>query len=203
MIERYYWKSSAKSIHFEEKKDDVYWLKNGLYHLSLEDEEILRTPTALLNDRIMDAAQKLICKELGAEYDYQSVLNVQRRGATPYRAVNNEHIQLLHDGSGHWLLPFCSNGNIQICDSLKTSLNRVNRKCVYALYKNCVGEFIVSFLPVQKQTDGYNCGPFAIAFAAEILDGKSPMEACFDVTKMRRHLIQCLKNEVLLPFPKL
>ena len=44
---------------------------------------------------------------------------------------------------------------------------------------------------------------FAIAYAAEILDGNSPMEAHFDVTRMREHLIKCLKNEVLLPFPKL
>ena len=83
-----------------------------------------------------------------------------------------KHIQLLHDGYGHWLLTFCSNGRIQICDNLKTSLSQVNRKCVHALYKNCVKNFIVSFLPAQKQTDGYNCGPFALAFAAEILDGE-------------------------------
>ena len=102
-----------------------------------------------------------------------------------YRALQNEHIQLLHDRSLHWLLTFSSNGRIHICDSLKTSLSRVNIKCVHALYKNCVKEFIVSFLLVQKQTDGYNCGPFAIAFAAEILDEKSPEEAGFDVERMR------------------
>ena len=81
-------------------------------------------------------------------------------------------------------------------------LSRVNKKCVHALYKNCVKEFIVSFLPVQKQTYGYNCGPFAIAFAAEILDGKSTMETCFDVEGMRGHLINCLENKFLIPFPK-
>ena len=202
LIERYYWKSSPKSNSLVQKQDDMYWLKNDLYHLYIEDEKILRSPTSWLNDRIIDAAQKLICKEIGAWHDYQSVLNVQKPGAKPYRAVDNEHIQLLHDGSGHWLLTFCINGRIQICDSLKTSLSRVNRKCVYSLYKNCVEEFIVTFLPVQKQSEGFYCGPFAIAFAADILDGKSPMEARFDVAKMREHLINCLKNEVLLPFPK-
>ena len=108
--------------------------------------------------------------------------------------MKNEHIQLLNAGSEHWLFTFCSNGKIQICDSLKPSLSRVNRKCVHALYKNCVKEFIVSFLPVQKQTDGYNCGSSAIAFEAEIVDGKSPVEACFDVERMRGHLINCLEK---------
>ena len=115
---------------------------------------------------------------------YQSVLNVQKRQGAPYCAMKSKHIQLPHDGSQCWLLTFCSTGWIQIRDSLKTSLSQVNRKCVHALYKNCVKEFIVRFLPVQKQTDGYNCGPFAIAFAAEMSDGKSPMEAGFDVDRM-------------------
>ena len=96
------------------------------------------------------------------------------------------------------LLTFCSNGRIQICDSLTTSLSRVNKKCAHALYKNCVKEFIISFSSVQKQIDGYNCGPFL----AEILDGKSPVEVHFDVERMRGHLIDCLENTFLIPFPK-
>ena len=202
IIERYYWKLNEKAIPSEKKKDKLYWLKNDLYHLHFEDEEILLSPTAWLNDRIMNTVQKLICKTLGADEDYQSVLNVQKRWGVPYCAVKNEHIQLLNAGSEHWLFTFCSNGKIQICDSLKPSLSRVNRKCVHALYKNCVKEFIVSFLPVQKQTDGHNCGSFAIAFEAEIVDGKSPMEACFDVERMRGHLINCLENKFLILFSK-
>ena len=67
IIERYYWKLNEKAIPSEEKKDKLYWLKNDLYHIYFEDEEILWSPTAWLNDRIRDAAQKLICKKLGAD----------------------------------------------------------------------------------------------------------------------------------------
>ena len=67
---------------------------------------------------------------------------------------------------------------------------------------NYVKEFIVSFLPIQKQTDEYNCDSLAIAFTVEILDGKSPMEARFDVGRMRGHLSNCLENKVLISFPK-
>ena len=65
-----------------------------------------------------------------------------------------------------------------------------------------VKEFSVSFLPVQKQTDGYICGPFTIAFAAEIVDGKSPLEVRFDMERMWGHLINFLENKFLIPFPK-
>ena len=164
LIKRYYWKLNEKAIPSKEKKGKIYWLKNDLYHLHFEDQEVLRSLTTWLNDCIMDASQKLICKKLGADEDNQSVLNVQKRRGVLYRAMKHEHIQLLHDGSWQWLLTFCGNGRIQICDSLKTSLSGVNKKCVLASYKNCV--------PVQKQTVGYNCGPFVIAFADEVLDGK-------------------------------
>ena len=64
IIERCYWKLNEKVIPSNEKKE-------------FEDEEILRSPTAWLNNRIMDAAQKLIFKKLGADDDYQSILNIQ------------------------------------------------------------------------------------------------------------------------------
>ena len=92
IIELYYWKLNEKAIPSEEKKDKLYWLMNDLYQRHFEDEEILRSPTAWLNDRIIGAAQKLFCKKLGADGDYQSVLNLQKRRGAPYRAVKNEHI---------------------------------------------------------------------------------------------------------------
>ena len=50
-----------------------------------------------------------LCKALGTEKTYQSVLNWQKKGGVPFRAVNDGHIQLMHDGNNHWLLSFCSN----------------------------------------------------------------------------------------------
>ena len=91
-----------EAIPFEEKKDKLYWLKNDLYHLHFDDEEILRYTTAWLNGQIMDAAQKLICKELGADDDYKSVLNVRKRRDTPYCAVKmgicNYFMMVLYTG---------------------------------------------------------------------------------------------------------
>ena len=116
----------------------------------------------------MDAAQKLICKEIGTMDSYQSVLNSERKTENPYQPVSQEHVQLLHDGSNHWFLSFCSNGRVQICDSLRSSLTPSSRKSIRSLYKNYVpnGGERMTFLPVQKQPDGYNCGAFAIAYAA-------------------------------------
>ena len=61
---------------------------------------------------------------------------------------------------------------------------------------------MVTFLPGQKQQDGHNCDLFAMAFAAEILDGKSPIDAVFHVLQLRNHLIYCLESGALTLFPK-
>lgn len=71
---------------------------------------------------------------------------------------------------------------------------------VFTLWTRTV---VVSYLLFPKQTDRNNCVFFAIVFAAEILDGKLPLEADFNVTKMRLHPISCLVNERPSPFPKI
>ena len=135
----------------------------------------------------------------------EKLLNSEKKTIDPFHPVSQEHVQLLHDGANPWFLNFCSNRRVQVCDSLRSSLTRSSRKSIRSLYKYYVadgGEQTVAFLPVQKQPYGHNCGPFAIAYAAEILDERSPSEAVFDVNKMREHLITCLEMQSLIRFLK-
>ena len=55
---------------------------------------------AWLNDCSIDAAQELKCNDLEADDTYQSILNVQKRQDSHHLALENEHIQLLYNGSG-------------------------------------------------------------------------------------------------------
>ena len=60
-----------------------------------------------------------------------------------------------------------------MCDSLRSKLTPASSKSIRSLFMHYVtndGQRI-TMLPVQKQPDGFNCGLFAIAFAAELLDG--------------------------------
>ena len=204
IIDRIFWKTKSFIIpklnaqvisvtgEEEELNSNYYWLKNDLYHLNRECNDILLSEASWLNDSIMDAAQILLCKALGTEKTYQSVLNWQKKCGVPFTAVNDRHIQLMHDGNNHWLLSFCTSGGVNVCDSLRRYINGVTKKCLkclYRLFEDKTGKLTVSILPVQIQNDGYNCGLFAIAFAAEVLDGQSPEDAYFDVNMMRHHLI--------------
>ena len=178
-----------------------FWVQNDLYFLKQGDKNILLSPSQWLNDVIMDASQRLICHTLGSEQNYQSVLNSQKN----FTPVEKEHVQLLHDGGNHWLLTFCSGERVQVCDSLRSRLSPVAKRSMKDLYKTVIkenGKLNVTFLPVQKQADGYNCGLFAVAYAADVLAGTSPIESYYDVQRMRPHLMECLVNKNLSPFPK-
>ena len=203
LIDRVFWRKSFPKTSQLPETESNEWLRNRLYILKQKDKDILISKDSWLNDNLMDAAQKLICQEIGTPLTFQTVLNSQKKDVEPYEAVNQKHIQLLHDGRNHWILSFCSNGRVQVCDSLNQFLTRSSKKSIKSLYKNYfTGKEIISFVEVQKQPDAYNCGLFAIAFAAELLDGKSPSDAVFVVDRMRAHLISCLEEQKLRPFPK-
>ena len=98
------------------------WLRHEMYILKKVNQHLLLSKDAWLNDRIMDAAQKLIRKEIGTDESYQSVLNSEKKTIDPFHPVSQEHVQLLHDGANHWFLSFCSNGRVQVRDNLRSSL---------------------------------------------------------------------------------
>ena len=92
-----------------------------------------------------------------------------------------------------------------MCDSLRTNVTSISKKCLKSLFQPLVknGKLEVTFLPVDKQTDGFNCGLFALGYASILLDGKSPVDARFVVNEMRNHFMKCLKDAHLYPFPTL
>ena len=180
------------------------WLKNELYELTEADREILESKDGWLNDNLMDAGQQLICKALGSLETYQPVLNCKKKESI-YFPVSGNHIQLLRDGSCYWLLAFTWSGRVQVCESMRTNLTSISKKCLKSLFQPLVknGKLEVTFLPVDKQTDDFDCGLLALGYASILLDGKSPVDARFVVNEMRNHFMNCLKDAHLYPFPAL
>lgn len=57
------------------------------------------------------------------------------------------------------------------------------------------------YVPVRQQTNGSDCGVFAIAFATCLAFGENPAHVTFNVPKMRPHLATCLKHKYISFFP--
>ena len=55
---------------------------------------------------------------------------------------------------------------------------------------------------VQQQEGAHDCGLFAVANAVEVCVGGNPEMVQFEQSKMRSHLINCLEQKCLQPFPK-
>ena len=118
IIERAFWKQrqNIQSVNLLQQSDIIDevteepWLRNEMYILKKEDQHLLLSKDAWLNDRIMDAARKLnhgCSKKIGTDKSYQSVLDSEKKTIDPFHPVSKEHIQLFHDGASHWFLSFC------------------------------------------------------------------------------------------------
>ena len=115
-------------------------------------------------------------------------------------------LQIIHCFSrDHWIVATnigCVNGVICVYDSLFHSVDeatkRINNLFLFDLDK-AVAKIKVSC--PQKQTNGTDCGVFAIAWAFTIAFGKKPSERKICETKARLHLARCFETEKLLLFP--
>ena len=56
---------------------------------------------------------------------------------------------------------------------------------------------------MQAQSNSYDCGLFAIAYAVELVHGNDPAVSHFDVASLRRHLEEGISHNHLDPFPTL
>lgn len=60
----------------------------------------------------------------------------------------------------------------------------------------------VYVLPTQQQLNGVDCGCHAIATAVEFLVADGDPLLKFDIEKMRQHLVLCLEEGDMRPFPR-
>ena len=74
-IDKIFWRRKSNAASSEPPLKSNEWLHNRLYILSYEDRNILLSKDKWLNDNLSDAAQKLICEEIGTPSAFQTVLN--------------------------------------------------------------------------------------------------------------------------------
>ena len=59
----------------------------------------------------------------------------------------------------------------------------------------------LNFVPVQQQSNGSDCGVFAIAFATCLVLESDPRQVTFDVNGIRHRLASCLRDRAISMFP--
>ena len=179
------------------------WINNHLYSLMQSDRDVLLNITGWLNDDIVSAAQRLLKQMFPLGYGFQDTC----LGMTySFTIEYGEFIQVLHNGHNHWLTIStigAKKDEVFIYDSLYNSVSTKVKTQIAALLA-AKGESIkLSFVNVQKQSGGCDCGLFALAFATALVNGTNPGTCFFNQGRMRRHLYQCLTQGKMEQFPML
>ena len=117
--------------------------------------------------------------------------------ARNFNVVSGEFVQI--HWSNHWVCVSsigCLPGHVNLYDSLYH--DAISQE-VEDQTNDLLGGRLASlqFVSVQQQTNGSDCGVFAIAIAIAtcLALGTNPSHVTFDIQRMRSHLVACLKGK--------
>ena len=201
----------ASNINKPKAKDDITYVKTventtannkykSLGRLGQADFDLITSPIGWLDCTIIHEAQVLLKKINPNISGFQRpTLGAVRQ----FDVMTSEFIQLLHINNNHWVCMTsigCPPGDVKLMDSLMTPV--ICRE-IKELAENLLGPNLknITSIPVQQQTNGSDCGVFAIAFATCLAYGQNLCNVNFDVARMRPHLIRCLKIGLMHLFP--
>ncbi|CAB4013633.1 Hypothetical predicted protein [Paramuricea clavata] len=190
--------NASEDISSEETSGE-YWIKE--LSLKNEDKTILKSQR-MLNDRHMNAAQKLLKKKFPHISGLQDTILSQ----TSFVNTQGEGIQIHNTEKYHWITSASIGGHVRVCDSRYDYLAGSTKVQLAQCYQNLIdesGRLEVDIRPVQTQTGSVDCGLFAIAFAYELTVGHQPVHLIhFDQNRMRSHLLSCFEKRELTHFPQ-
>ena len=113
-------------------------------------------------------------------------------------------MQVLHSSGNHWLTVStigCSYSTVKVYDSLYREMPKSTIKQICALLTSSQPNITLQFIPSDRQQNGNDCGLFALAFCTALCEGKDPQGLQFDQKAMRHHLLMCLAQGHMKPFP--
>ena len=191
---------SENEVEFVKKTVGSIDKTSVLANLTSTDFDIINDPNGWLDCSIIQQAQVLL------QQHNPLIDGLQRPTLGRVRnfdIASGEFLQILHTGTDHWLCISsigCSPGVVHLFDSF---YNDVILTEVEEQTQDLLGgkRIDLVYVPVQQQTNGSDCGVFAIAFATCLAFGENPAHMTFDAPKIRPHLATCLKNKNISLFP--
>ena len=156
----------------------------------------------MLSDNVINAMQKMIATEYKNTNGLQDSVLGQTLNFKIYKS--KPFVQVLHDGSLHWVTIStygCEKGEVNLMDSMFKGAIALQTKRQICAIMHCEEEKIrIKVLPIQQQSNGVDCGVYAIAYALCIASEQDPSTISFEQVSMRNNILQSLKDNKLLPF---
>ena len=121
-----------------------------------------------------------------------------------FKIMKEEFVQVLHSGGNHWITVAtigCPLSSIRVYDSLNTELPFQTKEQICAMLHSYKPFIDVEHINVQDQMNAFDCGVFTLAFVTALCAGQNPENLFFTRKLLRPHLLKCLENEDISPFP--
>jgi hypothetical protein len=171
------------------------WIPN--LNLKLKEKEILQS-NGWLNDNIMDAASSILKRK----FPIISGLDNVSFSIHGFVYIPTEAMQFHNLNNNHWILSSSIGGGIKVYDSMSSPPSAELKRQLCELYSPDDGQPSFKQVHGQQQVGSNDCGLFSIAHAIDLLEGNDITRIIYDQFQMRKHLITCLENNNLTPFPR-
>ncbi len=120
-----------------------------------------------------------------------------------FEVQKNDFVQVLNLNRAHWITIGSSKGEVNVYDSLPSVDVSKRVKEQIACICNSAEDFIsLTIKNVQIQQGSSDCGLFALAFATSLCAGENPSEINYIQNLFCGHLVQCLQDKIMKPFPR-
>jgi len=160
-----------------------WWLRN--LYLTNDELGLINNQSGWLNDRIIDAVNKLANDRMGADANQTTLLGQSLVGFEP---VQGESVHILHD-SNHWIATAMINNQVMVADSLNRGISEYVCQQLRQLYAWMIDgrsqKLKVYIVPCPKQTNGSDCGVYATAAIFQWASGQLDLPFSWDILAMR------------------
>ena len=176
-----------------------YWIKELL--LTDEERRIIASGE-VLTDLHINAVQKLLSNQFPDISGLQSSCFSQ---GNRFKRITSPGIQVHHTGCFHWVtttsIASSHSCRARLFDSAAGSIPTRLKTQIAQLYGASASKVCLEISPAQ-QVGGADCGVFALAFATDLSFGNDPAKISYAQREMRDHLLLCLEQQQMEPFPR-
>lgn len=175
--------------------DDV-WIEAMDIRLTQMDKTVI-SDGGMLMDQHINSAQRIIHQQFPQLGGLRSTLLQSK----PFKCEACTIVQIFHVRGNHWITAASQKGKVvKVYDTLYASLDQPSAKLIQNMFQ--CSACTIKIVPAQKQVGGRDCGLFAIANATSIAFGTDPSGTVHEQLLMPIHLIACLTQKTMSPFPQ-
>ena len=185
------------------KMNEQAILKMQRPKFNLEPEDSAISKTAMLTDKHIQMAQELLHRQFP---HIEGLMSPSISTVQQFPVMRQEFVQVLHTGGLHWVtvstIGCKGNNKVNLYDSLYHGISpQTEEQIASLLFVDNAEHIEVSIPPVVQQTNGTDCGVYAIAFATALCNNLDPTSLKFNRRAIRDHLWQALQCGHLSMFP--